>query len=261
MLPHVASKCAAQQRDEVGLEPGGLDVFRGAVRHDDGGLSIDEQTYRGRRCAVETVHLDLDANLQVVLGDASSEPAVASVDAVSAVENLDVAVVAEQDAEAVGADDPRVFRRGPEHDCGPVTRGVVLVIEPGIHLKLDRERAAESKVVIRGDRHPLDARLREQAQLAGGPFRVENSQILQRVGVGGRPQRTTLSFVVLKAKVGRVRLRDFKGVLENEYLFLSERRAAKERPQRHARDYERKAHCVGSCVCLFHFVQWCFCII
>ena len=260
MLPHIAAKCAAQQRDEVGPEPGGLDIFRGTSRSDNGGLSVDEYANGGRRCAVEAVHLYLDANLEVILRDAVGETAVARVDACAAVKNLDIAVVAEQDTEAVGTDDPRVFRCGPKYDCGPVARGVVLVIEPGIDLKLNRERAAEGEVMIRGNRNPIAARLREQAQLAGSPFRVENGQILRRVGISGRPQRTALSFVVLKAKVGRVRLRDFKGVLKDEHLFLSERRAAKERPQRHTRDYERKTHCVGSCVCLFHFVQRWFCV-
>ena len=206
MLPHVASKCAAQQRDEVGLETGGLDVFRGAACCDNSSLTVDKHANSGRRCAVEAVHLYLDANLEVILRNAGGETAVAPVDACSAVENLDVAVVAEQDAEAVGADDPRVFRRGPEHDCGPVARGVVLVIEPGIHLKLNRERATKGKVVIRGDRNPLTARLRKKTQLARSPLRVDNSQILRRVGISGRAQRTALPFTVLEAKIGGFRL-------------------------------------------------------
>ena len=260
MLPCVAAERTAQKRDEVGPEPGGLDIFRGTIRSDNGGLSVDEHANGGRRCAVEAVHLYLDANLEVILRDAVGEPAVAPVDACAAVKNLDIAVVAEQDAEAVGTDDPRVFRCGPKYDCGPVARGVVLVIEPGVDLKLNRERAAKGKVVIRGNRNPITARLREQAQLAGSPLRVENGQILRRVGISGRAQRTTLSFVILKAKIGRVRLRDFKGVLKDEHLFLRKRCAAEERPQRHARNDEREVHCVGSCVCLFHFVLEWFCL-
>ncbi len=260
MLPHIAVKCAAQQRDEVGPEPGGLDIFRGAACCDNSSLTVDEHANGGRRCAVEAAHLNLDANLEVILRDAVGEPAVARVDACAAVKNLDIAVVAEQDAEAVGTDDPRVFRCGPKHDCGPVARGVVLVIDAGVHLELDGERTAEGEVMIRGNRNPLTARLRKKTQLARSPLRVENSQILRRVGISGHPQRTTLSFVVLKAKVGRVRLRDFKGVLKDEHLFLRERCAAKERPQRHARNDEREGHCVGSCVCLFHFVLEWFCL-
>ena len=206
MLPHIAAKCAAQQRDEVGPEPGGLDIFRGTTRSDNGGLSVDEYANGGRRCAVEAAHLYLDANLEVILRDAVGETAVAPVDACAAVKNLDIAVVAEQDAEAVGTDDPRVFRCGPKYDCGPVARGVVLVIEPGVHLELDGERTAEGEVVIRGNRNPIAARLREQAQLAGSPLRVENSQILRRVGISGRAQHTALPFIVLEAKIGGFRL-------------------------------------------------------
>ena len=205
MLPCVAAERTAQQRDEVGPEPGGLDILRGTALCDDGSLSVDEYANGGRRCAVEAAHLYLDANLEVILRDAVGETAVASVDAGTAVKNLDITVVAEQDAEAVGTDDPRVFRCGPKHDCGPVARGVVLVIEPGVHLELDGERTAEGEVMIRGNRNPIAVRPREQAQLAGSPFRVDNSQILRRVGISGRAQHTALPFIVLEAKIGDFR--------------------------------------------------------
>ena len=114
--------------------------------------------------------------------------------------------------------------------------------------------------MIRGNRNPIAARLREQAQLTGSILRVENAQILRRVGISGRAQHTALPFIVLEAKIGDFRFRDLKGVLKDEHLFLRERCAAKERPQRHARNDEREAHCVGSCVCLFHFVLEWFCL-
>ena len=109
MLPCIAAECTSQHRDEVGPEPSGLDVFSGAVRCDDSGLFINKHPDRGGRCSIKTVHLNLDANLEIVLRDAVGESAVTPVDAGAAVKNLDIAVVAEQDTETVRADDPRVF--------------------------------------------------------------------------------------------------------------------------------------------------------